>query len=220
MNIRPLLLILFCAGAMLAQTTTAGSVQSSGNATIPVKPDQAQLIVSVVTQSATAQDAGQQNAILATTVIAALNSVVGANGSVQTIGYSVYPRYNTNSIIVGYTATNTVQATTNDISNVGRLIDTANAAGASNVGGITFGLQDPEPVKLQALTKAGQQALTHASAIAAGVGRKTGAVISAEENSTYAPVVTGGIAAAAPTTPVQPGTVTVTANVTVTVALQ
>src|SRR5689334_22560326 len=105
MNIRPLLSILFCACAMLGQTTP-GTVQSSGNATIPVKPDQAQLIVSVVTQSATAQDAGQQNAVLATTVIAALNSVIGANGSVQTIGYSIYPRYNTNSIIIGYTATN------------------------------------------------------------------------------------------------------------------
>src|ERR1041384_5952446 len=102
MKIRAFVLILAAAGSMLAQTPGPGSVQSNGSATIPVKPDQAQLIVSVVTQSATAQDAGQQNATLATTVIAALNSVIGVNGTVQTIGYSVYPRYNSSSMIVGY----------------------------------------------------------------------------------------------------------------------
>jgi uncharacterized protein len=217
-------LLLVPAAALMAQTT-ASTIQASGTGIIHVTPDQAQLTVSVVTQGSTAQDAGQQNATATNAVITALKSVIGNSGTVQTIGYSVYPRYNqppNSSTIIGYTATNTVQVTTTNLSIVGTLIDTANQSGASVVGGLSFGLQDPEPAKQQALTKAAQVALQHAGAIAAGVGRHTGSVISASEGSTYAPVVAGDAptAAGATTTPVQTGTVTVSATVSLTVQLQ
>ncbi len=218
-------LIVASAGTLFAQTTS-GTIQAVGNGIIHVTPDQAQLTVSVVTQGATAQEAGQQNAALTDAVITALKSVIGSTGTVQTIGYSVYPRYNpppNSSTIVGYTATNTVQVTTTNLAALGTLIDTANQAGASVVGGLSFGLQDPEPAKQQALTKAAQVAQQHASAIAAGFGRKAGAVVSALEGVTYAPVVAGdaGLAGAgATTTPVQTGTVTVSATVTLTVQIQ
>jgi len=218
-----ILSIVVSAGALMAQT--AGTISASGNGIIHVTPDQAQLTVSVSTQGTTAQDAGQQNAALTNAVITALKSVIGNSGTVQTIGYSVYPRYSqtpNSTTIIGYTATNTVQATTTNLSVLGTLIDTANQAGASTVGGLSFGLQDPEPSKQQALTKASQVALQHASAIAAGFGKKAGSVVSASEGVTYAPVVASdaGIAASAPTTPVQTGTVTVSATVSLTVQIQ
>jgi len=219
---RALLAALLFGGATLMAQSTVASIQSNGTATIPVKPDQGQLTVTVTTQGNTAQDAGQQNATQTTAVISALTGVVGNNGTVQTVSYSVSPRYNnaTPPAIVGYSASNTIQVTTNDISNVGRLIDTANQAGATNVGNISFGLQNPDPAKQQALTQAAQQALAHASAIASGLGRKTGAVISAQEASSYAPVVAGEAGLAPTSTPVVAGTVTVYASVTVTVGLQ
>jgi uncharacterized protein YggE len=72
----------------------------------------------------------------------------------------------------------------------------------------------------QALTQATKQATAHASAIAAGLGGKLGAVLSAQEGSSYTPVVVGGSSAAMPvTTPVQTGTVTVYATVTIQVGL-
>jgi len=218
-------LFIVSTAALLAQST-ANTIQASGNGIIHVVPDEAQLTVSVITQGTTAQDAGQQNTAVTTAVIAALKSVIGNAGTVQTIGYSVSPRYgvppNNSNTIIGYTAINTVQVTTTNLAVIGTLIDTANQAGASNVSGISFGLQDPEPAKQQALTKASQIAMAHASAIAAGFGRKAGAVVSALEGYSYAPVVAGdaGIAASAPTTPVQSGTVTVTATVTISVQIQ
>jgi uncharacterized protein YggE len=218
-------LLVVSAGALMAQTATS-TIQATGNGIIHVTPDQAELTVSVVTQGSTAQDAGQQNATATTAVINALKSVIGNSGTVQTIGYSVYPRYNqapNSTQIIGYSASNTVQVTTTNLSIIGTLIDTANQAGASSVGGLSFGLQDPEPAKQQALTKAAQVALQHAGAIAAGVGRRTGSVISASEGYSYAPVVASDAptaGAAAPTTPVQTGTVTVSATVSLTVQLQ
>jgi len=100
------------------------------------------------------------------------------------------------------------------------LIDTANAAGANSVSGITFGLRNPDPYVSQALTAASKQALTYAAAIASGLNGKAGTVVSAQQGSSYVPAATTpGVAASATSTPVQTGSVNVTANVTVTVAL-
>ena len=211
------------AAAQLVQITS-GSIQAIGSATIPVTPDQVQLDVGVVTQGATAQDAGQQNATLTTTVLNALKGVLGAAGTIQTIGYSVSPRYSTTqgqpSVIIGYTASNTVEVTSTDLSLIGRLIDTANQAGANSVGNLSFGLQNPEPVVEQALGQAAKQAQAHANAIAAGLGAKTGVVISAQEGATMTPILMGVAAgSAAVPTPIQTGTVSVTASVTISVQL-
>ena len=210
------------AGAVLPAQTTPGTVQATGTATINVTPDQAQLSVGVVTQGATAQEAGALNATLANTVQNALKLILGLNGTIQTVGYSVYPRYSNGNTptIIGYTASNTVQVTTNNLSNnnLGALLDAATIAGANSVSGVTFGLQNPDPFLQQALTAATKQALGHANAIAGGLGLRTGAVVSALEGSSYTPV-TAGIAPTTASTPIQTGTVGVSATVTVSVAL-
>jgi hypothetical protein len=209
------------AGALLAQSSP-GSIQAIGSATISVNPDQAQLTVGVVTQGPTAQGAGQQNASLTTTVLNALNGVLGTAGTIQTVSYSISPQYSTTpgqaSTIVGYTVNNTVQVTTTDLSLIGRLIDTANQAGANSVGNLSFGLQNPEPVTEQALGQATKQAQARANAIASGLGARTGVVISAQEGATATPVVSG-VSATVSTTPIQTGTVSVTASVTISVQL-
>jgi uncharacterized protein YggE len=218
-----LLLLMLSCSAMAAQTAVP-SVQANGSATLTAKPNQAQLDVGVVTNGATAQDASQQNASLSDTVQAALSKVLGSAGTLQTVSYYVTPRYSTTpnqpSVIIGYTAGNTVRVTTTDLSQVGLLIDAASQAGANSVGGLSFGLQNPEPLVEQALTLATKQATAHAAAIAAGLGSKLGAVLSAQEGSSYVPIAVGPAGTgAAVTTPVQTGTVTVYATVTIQVGL-
>jgi len=218
-NLRVMSCLAVLASALAAQTTN-GTIQASGSATIASQPDQAQFTVSVNTQGTTAQDAAQQNATLATAVINALKAAIGANGSVVTIAYSVSPRYNNASppAIVGYQASNTVQVTSYNLVTIGSLIDTATQAGGSNVSGISFGLQNPDPVLQQALGLAAKQAMAHAAAIAGGLGAKAGAVISALQGaaSTPLPVAAGSVAT---TTPIETGTVNVTGTVTVMVQL-
>lgn len=218
------LLLPLAGAALLGQTANPGTIQATGTATLNVKPDQVQLDVSVITQGNTASQAGQQNATQTNTMIAALQQVLGSAGSVQTIGYSVYPRYSNvtgqSSTIVGYTAQNTVRVTSIDLTISGSLIDTANQAGASSVGGLSFGLQDSEPSRLQALSQAGKQALTHASAIASGLGAKAGPVVSAVEGASVSVIPFPGVAGASSSTQVLTGTVSVSATVTITVQLQ
>src|ERR1700730_269592 len=120
-----LLILILIGPALIAQTAaqTAPTVQANGSATIAAKPDQAQLDVGVVTNGTTAQDASQQNASLSNTVQAALKQVLGAAGTLQTVNYSVNARYSSTpgqpSVIVGYTASNTVRVTTTDLSQTG-----------------------------------------------------------------------------------------------------
>jgi uncharacterized protein YggE len=227
LKVFPLVVLLAASAALLSsQTTSPGTVQATGIVTNSVNPDQAQLDVSVITQGSTAQQASQQNAAQTTTVLNALKQTLGVSGTVQTINYSVYPRYSNspgqNDVVVGYTASNTVLVTTNNLNLAGPLIDTANQAGASTVSNLTFGLQNPEPYKQQALSAAAKQAQAHATAIAAGLGAKTGAIVSAQEaaaTSIYPVLAAGSAASSGTPTPVQTGTVSVSATVTITVQL-
>lgn len=204
-----------------AQTSTNRTIQANGSSTLSVNPDQATLETGVVTFAATAQDSAQQNATQTTAVLNALKSVLGANGTIQTQSYSVSPRYapNTNTI-VGYTTSNTLRVTSTDLSIIGQLIDAANAAGANTVGGLNFGLQNSDPVVQQALTAATKVAMAHATAIATGLGGKVGPVVSAQEGTSYTPIVYAGSGAASVSTPVQTGTVNVYGSVTLVVQLQ
>jgi uncharacterized protein YggE len=211
--------------SLSAQSTTTRTVQATGSATVSATPDQAHLDVGVVTNAPTAQDSAQQNATMTTAVLTAVKAVLGSAGTVQTISYTVSPRYSTSpgqaNVIVGYTTTNTVRITTNDLSIIGKLIDAANQAGANSVGNLSFGLQDPEPKVQQALSLATKQAMTHATAIAGGLGATLGPVVTAVQGSAYSPVlVPTGMVGTAVTTPVQTGTVNVYASVTVTVSIQ
>ena len=214
--------VLFLTASLAAQTPN--SVQATGTATRNIPPDMAQLNVGVVTQAQTAQAAADQNAVTTDAVIKALQAVLGSAGSIKTLYYSINPRFVTSGgqqTLAGYIVTNTLQVTTTVVGRVGPLIDAANQAGANSISGPYFGLQDSEPQVLLALSAAAKEALGHASAIATGLGAKIGNVISAQEGSTVRPMVEGdrGLATSAAPTPIQSGTISVSATVTVTVAL-
>jgi uncharacterized protein len=224
MRLAVLLFATFVLSSALAAQT--GSIQASGSATVGVTPDlatfQATFTIGVTTQGSTAQEASTLNATQTTAMIAALTAAVGKNGTVQTISYSVNPRYattGTQSTIAGYTANNTVQVTTTDLPRLGAIIDAGTQAGGTNVGGVSFSIEKPDPFVQQALSLAAKQAVAHAAAIAAGLGAKTGNVLSAQEGSTVVPYRADTLAGAATTTPIQIGAVSVSAYVTVSVQL-
>ncbi len=202
------------------------SVRAIGASTITTAPDQAIVNFAIETRSNTAQDTAAQNATQTTAVLAALQSLLGAGADIRTTGYSVSPVYTYpaggQGVLSGFSATNSIQVTTTNLSQVGKLLDTGTQAGATRVQGLTFGLKDPEPVRLQALRQASQKARTHADAIAAGAGLHLGAVIALDEGGSPPRVITpvlSGAPAAAPTTPIDPGTVSVTATVNMEIEL-
>ena len=202
------------------------SVRAMGEATVIVKPDQAQIDMGVVTQSPAAQAAVAQNAQKLDSVLPALRKVLGPDAEIKTISYSVspirvYPKEGGEPKITGYVATNLIRVKTNDLTQVGAVIDTATQSGANNVHDLQFTLRDDQAARLEALQKAATRAKAQAQAIASALDLKIVRVISAEEGgSAVQPVflerMSAGLMGKA-ATPVEPGAIEVRATVTVTV---
>ncbi len=212
-----------------AGTPPAGqpAVRASGDAVVHAKPDQVKIGIGVVTRAATAQQAASENAAQLQAVLAKLHAAVAGKGEIQTLGYSLTPVWNYprdgKPSITGYTATNTVEVTSRDLSGIGQLLDAAAQAGANNIQGVQFTLQNDAPERAQALRQATLEARTNAESMAAALGMRLGPVLLVEQG-TAAPIrpVFRAEAMAAPgaaPTPVEPGTIEVRATVTMTVAL-
>jgi len=226
MKVTTMIMALGLAAASWAQIPARpASITAVGSATVSVTPDMARVDISVVTQAVTAQDATVANATQATAVISALQNFVSSSSNIKTVSYYLSPVYNNpppgqTASIIGYMVTNTVEVTLIDLSQVGKVIDTAIQSGANRVQGISFDLQDRNPVIAQALKSAAARARAQADAIASGLNVHTGTVIHASEgvnNATSMPL--GAATAAAPTTPVETGLVVMQASVTLEVAI-
>ena len=114
------------------------------------------------------------------------------------------------------------QVQLDDLTRIGAVIDAATQSGANRVQGIQFTLRDQDAVRAQALREAAQRARAEADVLAAALGLKVVRVLTAEENSPrvvpvrmFSRAVTATTAAAP--TPVEAGTLDVTADVTLTV---
>src|SRR5829696_426814 len=105
-----------------------------------IVPDRAMVSVAVESQGESAAKAGADNAARQTRVIDAVKAVGIAAAQIRTSGYNVFPDYaqrdNKGPRVTGYRAHNTVQVEVRDIALVGKVIDAALAAGATNVGGV------------------------------------------------------------------------------------
>ena len=204
------------------------AVQASGEAVIQAEPDQAVLSVGVVTQAGNAQDAASQNASQLQTTLDRLRAALGSKGTMRTVGYSLNPVYSnprdgSQPVIRAYTASNTIQITTSDLAGLGKLIDSASQAGGANrIQGLQFSLKDDAAARSQALRQAVAVARVNAEAMAAGMGLKLGKVLLIDQGSSggVRPQVREFAAAALAPTPIEPGTVEVRADVTVTFELQ
>ena len=223
MRSKKLIIALALAATSWAQAPSPASITAVGNATVSVPPDLARVSFGVVTQSATAQDAATGNATRAAAVVSALQGLVRSNTNIKTISYSLSPVYNNppagqSPVIVGYTVTNTVEVTLFDLTQIGKVIDTAIQSGANRVQGISFDLQDRNPVIAQALKTAATTARGQADAIATGLKVQTGAVLHASEGVNVSrPLL--AVSTVASSTPVETGVVVVQASVTLEVAI-
>ena len=215
-----LLLALLACGALgpaFAQQAPVSSIRVTGDARVTAKPDRVQIEIGVTTRAAQSQEAAAQNARQVDGMLTAVRKVAGPTAVLKTISYSLNPNYQYHPnggepTIEGYTALNVVQVTLDELGKIGAVIDAATQAGANHVQGIQFTLRE-----------AVLRARGEADVLAAALGLKVLRVLTVEENSPrIVPVrVYGGAtrvtAAAAPATPVEAGTLDVTADVTLSV---
>jgi uncharacterized protein YggE len=156
-----------------------------------------------------------------------MNEVIAApkqNGGkdLQTQQVSLYPRSDEDGTIVGYTADNSVSASSS-IAGAGALIDAAVGAGANTVSGPTLSVSDRDARYRDALKKAVTDARDKALALAEAGGFGIGPVSTVvEQSNAPGPIAFEALGAAAKdaSTPIEPGKQDVTADVTVTFAIR
>jgi len=195
------------------------TVTVTGAGSISTVPDRASFDFSVDTQAATAQAALARNATAAAAMIAAVKSAGVADADLQTGQVSLSPRLNdTGTDVLGYTASNTV-TTAIAIAKAGALVDAAVGAGATGVSGPSLMRSDSDGLYDKALSAAVANAADKAKALAAAAGLSLGAVQTMVEGSQPAVVWAAGKMDAGAATPIEPGTQSIDATVTVTYAL-
>jgi uncharacterized protein len=206
------------------------TMRVSGEATISVKPDQAEINLGVMTQAPSGQEAASENARKTDAVLSALRKALATGTEIKTVGYSLtpnyrYPKEGGQPTISGYTARNSVRVKTGELDQVGKIIDAATQSGTNNVEGLQFTLKDEQAALAEALRRAAVQARAKADALASALKVKIARVLEVNESGQpirpiYAQADSMRVsAAAAPPTPVEAGTIDVRASVTLTLEI-
>ncbi|BAV63914.1 SIMPL domain-containing protein [Sphingobium cloacae] len=226
--------------AALAQTSvtiaeTAPVVTLNVTETVEAAPDIATVGTGVQTRAPTAQQAMTDNAAKMDRLIAALTKAGIARKDIQTSGVNLNAQYdygnrdgdNSAPRFLGYEASNQLSVTLRDVKRVGSLLDTMVKAGATNINGPSFSIDDPTPMIAQARATALKTAKAQADFYAQAAGFRTARLVSISESNSGGnppmPVLQtarfkADAAAAAPT-PVEPGQVGSSVTLTVQYAL-
>lgn len=197
--------------------TDQNTVTTLGHGSVTVVPDQATITAGVHTQAATAAAALSANASRMNAVIAALKARGGTD--IQTQQVSLSPQTDAKGNVTGYAADNSVNADS-AIAATGALIDAAVAAGANTISGPALSASDQDAAYRKALGGAVDDARAKANALAAAGGFGVGPVVSVTEQSSSPPPLFAAAPAKAGSTPVEPGSEQVTADVTVSFAIR
>jgi len=195
-------------------------IHVTGMATVTTSPDIAITQIGVQTFNKEVEPAVDENNRKTDAVIAALRSQGVADKDIRTTSFNIYPQrdYKENTYeVVGYQVNNTVSATLRDLDSVGKTLQLTIAAGANNISGISFTLDDPEPFRDEARTKAVEDARRRAEGMAEAAGIELGKVISISESSYSGYVVARGesydVAMAKEEVPIEPGELELTVQV-------
>jgi uncharacterized protein len=220
---------------MMPSPTTLGTMLGTmltvqAEAQLKAAPDMASISAGVVTTAATAQEALAQNAKRMTAMLAALKEAKVEARDMQTSGVSLQPQYiyNNNEApkLTGYQVTNTVDVVIRKLDGLGPVLDTLATKGASNMNGPNFSIYEPDPIMDEARTKAVQKAVKRAGLYAQAAGLRVKRIVAITEggNIQQAPMPYQGNMVAqskmADDTPIAPGRVGVSANVTMTFELE
>jgi len=219
------LLLAACTPDVSITNASAGTPQGinvTGQGKVSGTPDTLTIDLGVSVRGDSVTEAVQEAATLANRLIAALEKGGVAEKDIQTVNYSISPEYdyrNDTRKLLGYRVTNTISAKIRDIAAAGTVIDAATAAGgdAVQVSGVRFSLEDNGSLLEAARKRAWEDARAKAEQLAALSGVTLGSPTSISETLTTPPApvfrASGDLEAAS--TPIQPGSQTVTVTLSV-----
>jgi uncharacterized protein len=221
-----LAMVLSACGTAAAQPRT---LNVSGNGTVYLTPDIANIYIGVHTEDPVIAAAVSNNNTQTQTLVDALKKAGVAAKDIQTSNFSVYNTQSFDKVSSqptgsSYAVDNTVYITVRDLTKLGTLLNTAVSAGANNINSITFDVAD----KTAAMAQARQKAMANASSLAIELAQTAGVKLGEIQNVTYSDnsplpyygMGGGGTAAPNASVPIQPGQTQISVTVSVTYVIK
>lgn len=188
-----------------------------GKGIVKAEPDEASVVLGVVTENMQLENAQSENTQKMSNVIDSLTKLGIRREDIRTQSYQIQPQYdyiNGEQVFRGYRVVHEVKVEISNINMVGVIIDEAVRAGANTVSDISFSVSNPQIYYEMALN----QALSDAVAKAISIGTKMSVYVNPIPLKITeitapgtAPIPYMLLQAAGATTPIQPGLIEITA---------
>ncbi len=198
------------------------TISMTGHGEVRSPPDMAQVSAGVTSNAVTAAQALAANSTRMKSVFAALERLGVPEKNIQTTSFFVSPQYtngenNNARRLTGYQVSNEVSVRLDDVTKLGTALDALVSAGANQMNGISFSIQNTVPLLEKARTGAIADARARAETYAKAAGVSLGPIVSISEGGTEAPRPMYRMAAsvAVPPPPMAAGEQSVTADVAV-----
>lgn len=221
----------------------SGTVTVLGNGSIKVRPDTAMVQIGVNVQQETLEATLDEANATMTAILDALTGLGIAGEDIQTANFNVYavrdynqPMESASQLppLVGYNVTNQVSVTIRELEweaglpseEIGEVIEAAIGAGANDIYGVSFSVEDTTDAEREARRMAVENAGERAAELAEAAGKSVGDVVAISEGVTFTPIGFTGFAAdesqrggAGAGAPILGGTIEITVDVSVTYQL-
>ena len=214
-----------CGGSTTsASTVAARTISVNGTGIVYITPDIAYINIGVHTEDPEVGLAVNNNSLKSQAVIKAIKDLGVADKDIQTTNFSVINSIQYDPVTgvqsgTTYTVDNTVVVTIRDLAKLSDLLDSVIQAGANNINSVLFDIAEKSAAVQQARLLALENAQDLASELTKGLGVTLGAVqsLSYYENSPSPYFGKGGdsIGSGTSTTPINPGQMQLTVNVSI-----
>lgn len=217
----------------MPKSDVSRTVTVVGEGTVNIEPDIATATIGVEVLRPSVKEASSAAREVMESVLAALAEQGIEEKDIQTSNFSIFAeRFGPEGPLaddqVRYRVSNTVFVTIRELDTIGTVLDAAIEAGANNIFGVNFSLDDPNAVESEARAEAVADALAKAEELAGLTGVSVGDVVSISEIigqgggffggnfSQIARAEMGGGGAG----PISPGELTLTMQLQITYELQ
>ena len=221
----------------------SGTVTVLGNGKVQIKPDMATVQVGISVQQENLRGALDEANATMTRILDSLTALGIASDDIQTANFNVYAVRDYNKQVedmsqlpplIGYNVTNQVSVTIRDLEweaglpseQVGQVIEESIGAGANDIYGVSFSVEDTTEAEREARRMAVTNAGERAAELADATGKAVGEVIAISEGVTFTPIGFASFAAdegqragGAGGAPIMGGTIEIMVDVSVTYQL-
>lgn len=178
--------ILLVSPASAQDDGTDRRVRVSAEGSVRVAPDMAMLRFGIVTPAETAPEAREQNAEAASRAMEAVRELGVPEERIQLSALQLQPQYRWEDdprrrVLVGYEAVRIVTVRVHELDRLPDLVAEVVDQGANRLDGVSYGLQDEERVRLDALARATKNAQAHARVMTEALGVELGEVVQLQE---------------------------------------